>query len=126
MAAITVKVNETQGTFSISDGNKSLTVSLGEVTLPFKEAMEWSRENGGGDETSENIRLLATYREAINAELKAAGHPILEGDYWTNEVDYESPNGYAITIRIDVRHNEMLRVPRMQLRTCKVRAISQI
>ena len=85
--------------------------------------MEWCRENGGGDETSEAMRLIASNRNKINEELDSYGYPIIEGDYWSNEVDYESPNGYAISIRIDVRHNEMLRVPRMQLRTCKVRAI---
>ena len=117
MATVTVSTNKTQ--FTIKD----LVVSTAEVSLPFKEAMEWCKKNGGGSETSEAFRTLAENREAINVVLKNNNRPILEGDYWTNEVDYESPNGYAVVARIDVREGEMMRTPRMQLRMCKVRAI---
>lgn len=118
MATVTVSTDKTQ--FTIKD----LAVSTAEVSLPFKEAMEWCKKNNGGSETSEAFRTLAENRETINEELKKNNLPILEGDYWTNEVDYESPNGYAVVARIDVREGEMMRTPRMQLRMCKVRAIN--
>lgn len=115
----TVNLSPDKKQFTIN----GLVVSTAEVSLPFKEAMEWCRKNGGGSETSEAFRILAENREAINTALKSNSLPILEGDYWTNEVDYESPNGYAVVARIDVREGEMMRTPRMQLRMCKVRAI---
>lgn len=64
---------------------KKLKVSYKQAELPFAEARDWCKENGGGDETVENLRLIAKYRDKINEQLKAAGKDEILGWYWSNE-----------------------------------------
>ena len=64
---------------------KKLKVSYKQEELPFAEARNWCKENGGGDETVENLRLIAKYRDKINEQLKSAGKGEIFGWYWSNE-----------------------------------------
>ena len=64
---------------------KKLKVSYKQAELPFVEARNWCKENGGGDETVENLRLIAKYRDKINEQLTAAGKGEIFGWYWSNE-----------------------------------------
>ena len=64
---------------------KKLKVSYKQAELPFAEARDWCKENGGGDETVENLRLIAKYRDKINEKLTAAGKGKIFGWYWSNE-----------------------------------------
>ena len=64
---------------------KKLKVSYKQAELPFVEARNWCKENGGGDETVENLRLIAKYRDKINEKLTAAGKGEIFGWYWSNE-----------------------------------------
>ena len=51
--------------------------------------MEFCKENGGGDETVENLRLLAKYRDQINEQLRENGRAELSGWYWSNEESWQ-------------------------------------
>ena len=53
--------------------------------LPYKEARKFCEENGGGDETVENLRFLAKHRDSINKALKEQGRTELSSWYWSNE-----------------------------------------
>lgn len=64
---------------------KKLKVSYKQAELPFAKARDWCKENGGGDETVENLRLIAKYRDKINEQLTAAGKGEIFGWYWSNE-----------------------------------------
>lgn len=64
---------------------KKLKVSYKQEELPFVKARNWCKENGGGDESVENLRLVAKYRDKINEQLKAAGKGEIFGWYWSNE-----------------------------------------
>ena len=64
---------------------KKLKVSYKQAELPFSDARNWCKKNGGGDETVENLRLIAKYRDKINEKLTAAGKRAIFGRYWSNE-----------------------------------------
>lgn len=64
---------------------KKLKVSYKQEELPFAKARDWCKENGGGNETVENLRLIAKYRDKINEQLTAAGKGEIFGWYWSNE-----------------------------------------
>lgn len=80
-----VKVSFEESAFIVDVEGKKLRVSYKQAELPFKEAMEFCKENGGGDETVENLRLLAKYRDQINEQLRDNGIAELSGWYWSNE-----------------------------------------
>lgn len=80
-----VKVSFEESAFIVEVEGKKLRVSYKQAELPFKEAMEFCKENGGGDETVENLRLLAKYRDQINEQLRDNGRAELSGWYWSNE-----------------------------------------
>ena len=80
-----VKVLFEESAFIVEVEGKKLRVSYKQAELPFKEAMEFCKENGGGDETVENLRLLAKYRDQINEQLRDNGRAELSGWYWSNE-----------------------------------------
>ena len=80
-----VKVSFEESAFIVEVEGKKLRVSYKQAELPFKEAMEFCKENGGGDETVENLRLLAKYRDHINEQLRDNGRAELSGWYWSNE-----------------------------------------
>ena len=80
-----VKVTFEESAFIVEVEGKKLRVSYKQAELPFKEAQQFCKENGGGDETVENLRLLSKYRDQINEQLRENGRVELSGWYWSNE-----------------------------------------
>ena len=74
-----------ESAFIVEAEGKKLRVSYKEERLPYKEARKFCEENGGGDETVENLRFLAKHRDSINEVLKEKGYTELSGWYWSNE-----------------------------------------
>ena len=74
-----------ESAFIVEAEGKKLRVSYKEECLPYKEARKFCKENGGGDETVENLRFLAKHRDSINEVLKEKGYAELSGWYWSNE-----------------------------------------
>ena len=74
-----------ESAFIVEAEGKKLRVSYKEECLPYKEARKFCEENGGGDETVENLRFLAKHRDSINEALKKEGRTELSGWYWSNE-----------------------------------------
>ena len=74
-----------ESAFIVEAEGKKLRVSYKEESLPYKEARKFCEDNGGGDETVENMRFLAKYRDSINEVLKENGRAELLGWYWSNE-----------------------------------------
>lgn len=74
-----------ESAFIVEAEGKKLRVSYEEKYLPYKEARKFCEENGGGDETVENLRFLAKHRDSIIEALKEKGHTELSGWYWSNE-----------------------------------------
>lgn len=87
-----VKVSFEESSFIVEVEGKKLRVSYKQAELPFKEAQEFCKENGGGDETVENLRLLAKYRDQINEQLRENGRAELSGWYWANEESWRYNN----------------------------------
>lgn len=88
-------------TFVVEVEDKKLRVSFEERDLPWREAQQWCKENGGGDESVANLRLLSKYREQINKELDALGKEELGGWYWSAEPSYISPDSAAFVVDLD-------------------------
>ena len=74
-----------ESAFIVEAEGKKLRVSYKEECLPYKEARKFCEDNGGGDETVENLRFLAKHRDSINEVLKENGRTELSGWYWSNE-----------------------------------------
>lgn len=74
-----------ESAFIVEAEGKKLRVSYKEDCLPYKEARKFCKENGGGDETVENLRFLAKHRDSINEVLEENGRTELSGWYWSNE-----------------------------------------
>lgn len=74
-----------ESAFIVEAEGKKLRVSYKEECLPYKEARKFCEENGGGDETVENLRFLAKHRDSINEVLKENGRTELSSWYWSNE-----------------------------------------
>lgn len=74
-----------ESAFIVEAEGKKLRVSYKEECLPYKEARKFCEENGGGDESVENLRFLAKHRDTINEVLKENGRTELSGWYWSNE-----------------------------------------
>lgn len=87
-----VKVSFEDSAFIVEVEGKKLRVSYKQAELPFKEAQEFCKKNGGGDETVENLRLLAKYRDQINEQLRENGRAELLGWYWSNEESWRYDN----------------------------------
>ena len=105
-----------ESAFIVEAEGKKLRVSYKEECLPYKEARKFCKENGGGDETVENLRFLAKHRDSINEVLKERGYTELSGWYWSNEESwrysgsafivgssYGNVNDYSMNYRGDVR-----------------------
>lgn len=95
---------------------KKLKVSYKQAELPFAKARDWCKENGGGDETVENLRLIAKYRDKINEQLTAAGKGEIFGWYWSNEECWRYAAGafvvlsyYGIVIYNSMYNNNYVR-----------------
>ena len=87
-----VKVSFEDSAFIVEVEGKKLCVSYKQAELPFEKAQEFCKENGGGDETVENLRLLAKYRDQINEQLRENGRAELSGWYWSNEESWRYNN----------------------------------
>lgn len=74
-----------ENSFILEAEGKKLRVSYAEHYGTHESSMQFCKENGGGDETVDNWRLIAKYRDAINKELAAFGKDLIEGWYWTTE-----------------------------------------
>ena len=74
--------------FIIEADGKKLRVSYDEFNGNHEDAMEFCKEQGGGDETVENLRFIARHRDAINEELMKLGKEPILGWYWTNEITW--------------------------------------
>jgi hypothetical protein len=74
-----------ENSFILEVEGKKLRVSYAEHYGTHGSSMQFCKENGGGDETVENWRLIAKYRDDINKELAALGKDLIEGWYWTTE-----------------------------------------
>lgn len=71
--------------FIIEADGKKLRVSYDEFIGNHEDAMKFCKEQGGGDETVENLRFITRHRDEINEELKKLGKEPILGWYWTNE-----------------------------------------
>lgn len=87
-----VRVSFEESAFIVEVEGKKLRVSYKQAELPFKEAQKFCKENGGGDETVENLRLLSKYRDQINEQLRENGRAELSGWYWSNEESWRYNN----------------------------------
>ena len=73
--------------FIIEAKGKKLRVSYEEFCGSHHYAMEFCKEQGGGDETVENLRFIARYRGAINEALMKLGKASISSEWhWTNEL----------------------------------------
>lgn len=77
-----------ENSFIVEAEGKKLRVSYAEFYSNHEAAMKFCKENGGGDETVENLRFLAKYRDAINEELVNLDKEKISGWYWSNEVTW--------------------------------------
>jgi hypothetical protein len=87
-----------ESAFIVEAEGKKLRVSYKEECLPYKEARKFCKENGGGDETVENLRFLAKHRDSINEALKKNGRTELSGWYWSNEESWRYKDSAFIVI----------------------------
>ena len=92
-----VKVSFEDSAFIVEVEGKKLRVSYKQAELPFKKAQEFCKENGGGDETVENLRLLSKYCDQINEQLRENGRAELSGWYWSHEESWRY-NNYAFVV----------------------------
>ena len=81
-----------ENSFILEAEGKKLRVSYAEHYGTHESSMQFCKENGGGDETVENWRLIAKYRDDINKELAALGKDLIEGWYWTTEPSWRYDN----------------------------------
>lgn len=81
-----------ENSFILEAEGKKLRVSYAEHYGNHESSMQFCKENGGGDETVENWRLIAKYRDAINKELAALGKDIIDGWYWASELSWRYEN----------------------------------
>lgn len=92
-----MKFTAEENSFIVEADGKRLRVSYAESCCSHKDAMTFCKDNGGGDETVENLRLLAKYRGDINKELEALGKETLGGRIWTNE-EYWNDKDFAFAV----------------------------
>ena len=90
-----------ESAFVVEAEGKKLRVSYKEECLPYKEARKFCEENGGGDETVENLRFLAKHRDSINEALKKEGRTELSGWYWSNEESWRYKDSAFIVISLN-------------------------
>lgn len=83
-----IKFTAEENSFIVEAEGKKLRVSYAEFLGNYEDSMKFCKENGGGDETVENLRFLAKYRDAINKELVNLDKEKISGWYWSNEVTW--------------------------------------
>lgn len=116
------KFTAEESSFIVEADGKKLRVSFEEKSLNWADAQKWCKENGGGDENVDNLRLLAKYREAINKELEALGKEELGGWVWSNERSYISPKNTAFVVYL----SNGLALSYLQCNDFYVRAVSAL
>lgn len=94
------KFTAEETSFIVEAEGKKLRVSFAEKNLNWEDAQKWCKVNGGGDESVDNLRLLAKYRESINNELEALGKETLGGWVWSNEGAYIDPSNCAFVVNL--------------------------
>ena len=77
-----------ENSFIVEAEGKKLRVSYDEFYGNHEDAMKFCKKHGGGDETVENLRFIAKYRDDINKELEKLDKDIIESWYWTNELSW--------------------------------------
>lgn len=77
-----------ENSFIVEAEGKKLRVSYDEFCGSHEDAMKFCKEHGGGDETVENLRFIAKYRDDINKELEKLDKDVIESWYWTNELSW--------------------------------------
>lgn len=82
--------------FIIEADGKKLWVSYNEFSGSHHYAMEFCKEQGGGDETVENLQLIARYIDAINEELRKLGKKLISSWYWSNKTAWWDDRGAFI------------------------------
>ena len=87
-----------ENSFILEAEGKKLRVSYAEHTGNHESSMKFCKENGGDDESVENWRLIAKYRDTVNKELAALGKDLIEGWYWTTELSWRY-DGCAFVVR---------------------------
>lgn len=87
-----IKFTAEENSFIVEAEGKKLRVSYAEFFGNYEDSMKFCKENGGGDETVENLRFLAKYRDAINEELVNLDKEKISGWYWSNEVTWWRDN----------------------------------
>lgn len=95
------KFTAEETSFIVEAEGKKLRVSFEEKNLNWEDAKKWCKENDGGDESVDNLRLLAKYREQINKELRALGKEPLGRWVWTNERSHITPKATAFVVYLD-------------------------
>lgn len=116
------KFTADEASFIVEADGKKLRVSFDETNLPWNGAQKWCKEHGGGDESVDNLRFLAKYREQINKELIALGKEPLGGWVWANERSYIAPEDTAFVVYLcdgDVDYD-------IQFNSYYVRAVSAL
>lgn len=83
-----IKFTAEENSFIVEAEGKKLRVSYAEFLGNYEDSMKFCKENGGGDETVENLRFLAKYRDAISEELVNLDKEKISGWYWSNEVTW--------------------------------------
>lgn len=82
----TVNFTAEEKGFIIEADGKKLWVSYGEFEGNHEDAMAFCKEQGGGDETVENLRFIARHRAIINDELGKLDKELITGWYLANEI----------------------------------------
>lgn len=95
------KFTAEESTFIVEAEGRRLRVSFEETALPHKKAMAWCKKHGGGDETVDNLRLLAKYRLQINEELAALGKDKIVPQLWPNEACYHNDRRAFVVCMLD-------------------------
>lgn len=95
------KFTAEETSFIVEAEGKKLRVSFEEKNLNWEDAQKWCKENDGGDESVDNLRLLAKYKEPINKELEALGKETLGGWIWSNERAYTSPSNRVFVVSLN-------------------------
>ena len=98
-----------ENSFVIEADGKKLRVSYAEFEGNHEDAMRFCKEQGGGDETVENLRFIARHRNTINKELKKLGKKIILGLYWTNEIAWSADCAFVVSmhfvsVSFDIRY----------------------
>ena len=116
-----VRVSFEESAFIVEVEGKKLRVSYKQAELPFKEAQKFCKENGGGDEKVENLRLLSKYRDQINEQLRENGRAELSDWYWTNEESWRYDNCAFV---VDTDYGNVFNYNMCSY--CNVRAVSAL